>query len=224
MADSKIKKRTVPIKIRIIAWVAYILLNLVGRLVRIREIGAEYYRAMDRRDERYIFTLWHGRMFIPIFVQRNRGIVAMVSQHLDGEFIARAVERMGYHTVRGSSTRGGSKALREMVRMIRGGLNGAMMVDGPRGPRGEFKPGTVMLAQLSGAKLIPMTYAASKAKIFDSWDLFLLAKPFSRVVVAYGEPVQVPRHMDDADTREFIAMMEARMNSLVDLAEREVGR
>lgn len=196
---------------------AHFMLNFIGRTTRIREIGKEHYQKLEAENKRYILCLWHGRMFIPIFIQRKKGIVAMVSQHNDGEFIARAVEKMGYVTVRGSSTRGGMQALKEMVRIIRKGANGAMMPDGPRGPYHEFKEGTLVLAQLSGAYLVPMTHAAANAKVFSSWDKFVLAKPFSKVVVAYGEPVPVPK---DADFTALKTEMETRMNKLVDDAER----
>jgi len=209
----KNRKHLIPLAAR----VAWLTLNVIGRLVRTREIGKEHYFRLDQQAKRYIFCLWHGRMFIPIFIQRKKGIVAMVSQHSDGEIIARAVEMMGYITVRGSSTRGGMQALKEMVRLIRKGANGAMMPDGPRGPKGDFKEGTLALAQLSGAYLIPMTHAASKAKVFGSWDNFVLAKPFSRVVVAYGEPVFVPK---EADLGKLKEEMETRMNNLVEEAEK----
>jgi len=209
-------------KITLAARFAWLMLNLLGRTVRLREIGSEHYRRLEGEGRGYIFTLWHGRMFIPIFIQRNRGIVAMVSQHTDGEIIARAVEMLGYKTVRGSSTRGGGKALREMVKLIKAGANGAMTPDGPRGPRGDFKEGSLILAQLTGAYLIPMTHACSKAKVFGSWDSFMLAKPFSRVVAAYGEPVEVPRKLDEDGLAKMKSEMERRMNELVERAEQEV--
>jgi len=218
----RLLKKNSDFKIKLAAGLAYFLLNLIGRLVRISYLGKEHPEKLGAENKRYILTLWHGRMFIPIFVQRKKGIVAMVSQHADGEFIARAVEKMGYKTVRGSSTRGGMQALREMVKLIKGGVNGAMMVDGPKGPRGEFKIGTLVLAQLSGASLIPMTYACSRAKVFDSWDKFVLAKPFSKVVVAYGEPVEVPREMGEAELTKLKTEMEAKMDTLVKQAEAAV--
>ena len=210
------------IKLTLAARLAWIMLNFLGRTVRLREVGADNYRKLEEAGKGYIFTLWHGRMFIPIFVQRKRGIVAMVSQHTDGEIIARAVEMLGYRTVRGSSTRGGGKALREMVKLIKAGANGAMMPDGPRGPKGDFKEGSLILAQLTGAYLVPMTHACSKAKVFGSWDNFMLVKPFSKVVVAYGEPVVVPRKLDADGLAKIKTEMERRMDELVEQAEQAV--
>jgi len=217
-------KKNSELQIKLTAALAYFLLNLIGRLVRIRYLGQEYPQKLDAENLPYILTLWHGRMFIPIFVQRKKGIVAMVSQHADGEFIARAIHKMGYRTVRGSSTRGGGKALREMVTLIKNGAIGAMLVDGPKGPPGEFKIGTLILAQLTGAPLIPMTYACSKPIVFNSWDKFVLAKPFSKAVVAYGEPFKIPRHLNDDELEKLRLEITQQMNSLVELAEENVRR
>ena len=209
-------------KIKLAAWFAWLMLNLLGRTVRLREIGSEHFRKLENEGKGCVFTVWHGRMFIPIFVQRNRGIVAMVSQHTDGEIIAQAMEMLGYRTVRGSSTRGGGTALRDIVKLIKSGAYGAMTPDGPRGPKGDFKEGTLILAQLTGAYLVPMTHACSKAKVFGSWDSFMLAKPFSKVVVAYGEPVEIPRKLDADGLAKMKKEMEHRMNELIERAEQEV--
>ena len=187
-----------------------------------REIGKENYENLETEGKNYILTLWHGRMLLSIYAQRGRGVVSMVSQHVDGEIIARTVEMLGYRTVRGSSTRGGGKALREMVKIMKRGVPGSMFPDGPRGPRGDFKSGTVTLAQLTGAYLVPMTYAASRAWVFRSWDQFVMAKPFSRVVVAYGEPIEIPRNLEEGAWEELKVQLEAKMNELVERAERYV--
>ena len=206
-------------KITLASYLGWGLIHILGRLVRMREIGEENYLKLEEKGEKYIFCLWHGRMLIPIFVQRGRDIVAMVSQHVDGEIIARTVEKLGYHTIRGSSTRGGGQALREMVLAMRNGAQGAMMPDGPRGPRCDFKVGTFLLAQMTNAYLVPMTHAAEKAWVFNSWDRFTVAKPFSKVVIAYGEPMKVPRRMTEDETADLKAEMEGRMNTLVERAE-----
>ena len=207
-------------KIFLASLLGWLLIQGLGRLTRIRQIGRENYRKLEERGENYILTLWHGRMLLSIFAQRRRGVVSMVSQHVDGEIIARTVEMLGYRTVRGSSTHSGGKALREMVKIMKNGVPGSMFPDGPKGPRGEFKQGTITLAQLSGAHIVPMTHAASKAWIMRSWDRFMIAKPFSRVVVAYGEPVKIPRKLDETQMEELKADLTKRMNRLINEAEK----
>jgi lysophospholipid acyltransferase (LPLAT)-like uncharacterized protein len=206
-------------KIFIASLLGWILIQIIGRLVRIREIGKHFYQDLEKRDRNYIFCLWHGRMFIPIFVQRGRGVVSMVSLHVDGEIIAQIVEKMGYQIARGSSSREGGKALREMVKLMRKGFPGSMFPDGPRGPKGDFKVGTLVLAQLTQAHLVPMTFAAEKAWVFNSWDRYIIPKPFSKVVVAYGEPVAVPRKLEPEQVEQLKTEMERRMNVLVMEAE-----
>ena len=209
-------------KIFLASLVGWCLIQILARITRMRIVGREHYRRLEREGKNYILTLWHGRMLLSIFAQRRRGIVSMVSQHVDGEIIARTVEMLGYQTARGSSTRGGTKALKEMVRVMKTGVPGAMFPDGPRGPRGEFKEGTITLAQLADAYIVPMTYAADRAWVFNSWDRFVMAKPFSRVVVMYGEPIEIPRKLDEKQMAELIEEITGKMNKLIEDAERYV--
>jgi len=206
-------------KIIFASFIGWVLLQVLGRLARIQEIGKDNYQKLEAESKNYILTLWHGRMFLPIFVQRRRGIVSMVSQHVDGEIIARAVNMLGYKTVRGSSTRGGGKALREMVKVMKSGTPGAMFPDGPRGPRGDFKLGTMILAQLAGAYIVPMTHAADRAWVFNSWDKFMIAKPFAKVVISYGEPIEIPRKLDEEQMEKLKVVLETKMNLLIDETE-----
>jgi lysophospholipid acyltransferase (LPLAT)-like uncharacterized protein len=208
------------LKIFLASLLGWLIIQGLGRLTRIRQIGQNNYQELERRGENYILTLWHGRMLLPIFAQRNRGVVAMVSQYVDGEIIARTVQMMGYRTVRGSSTRGGTKALREMVKIMRSGVPGAMFPDGPKGPRGDFKIGTIILAQLTDAYIVPMTYSADPAWILKNWDQFMIAKPFARTVIAYGEPVKIPRSLDDEQMLSLKSHLEDRMNDLIAQADR----
>lgn len=201
---------------------AWCVIQLLARLTRIRTFGKEHYENLEKEGKNYILTNWHGRMLLSIFAQRKRGVAAMVSQHVDGEIIARTVEIFGYITARGSSTRGGIKALKEMVTLMKSGHPGAMFPDGPRGPYHEFKPGTITLAQLTGSYIVPMTHAADRCWVFNSWDKFVMAKPFSRVVVMYGEPIEIPRKLDDVEMEQLLSNVTEKMNKLVDDAERYV--
>jgi lysophospholipid acyltransferase (LPLAT)-like uncharacterized protein len=107
-----------------------------------------------------------------------------------------------------------------MVKIMKSGVPGAMFPDGPRGPRGDFKLGTVMLAQLAGAYIVPMTHVASRAWVFNSWDKFMIAKPFAKVVVSYGEPIEIPRKMNEHQMAELKTELEAKMNAHIDETER----
>ena len=144
-------------------------------------------------------------MYLSIQAHRRQGIVTMASQSRDGEWIARWLEKNGYVVVRGSTTRGGSQALREMVRQVRSGRHAALTVDGPRGPARVVQPGVVQLARLTGAWILPITSSSSKPRFLASWDRYLLPGPFSRSVVAYGEPFAIPEAMSESAALTRIA-------------------
>ncbi len=181
-----------------------IISHLLGALIafhratlRVERLHSEHYLGLKGQGVPILFALWHGRMFLSIQAHRGEGIVTMASQSKDGEWIARWLEKNGYVVVRGSTTRGGSQALREMVRLVRSGRHAALTVDGPKGPPRVVQPGVVQLARLTGAWILPITSSSSKPRFLASWDRYLLPYPFSRAVVAYGEPFPIPRDMSD---------------------------
>ena len=157
----------------------------------IRSIHRERFLALRERGVPILFALWHGRMYLSIQAHRGEGIVTMASRSKDGEVIARWLQRNGYAVARGSSSRGGGAALREMVRAMRGGRHGALTVDGPRGPARVVQSGVVELARLTGAWILPISFSSRPGRFLASWDRYLLPLPFSRNVVAYGEPFEI---------------------------------
>jgi hypothetical protein len=150
------------------------------------------------RSPRVIFVFWHGRLLPLSFTHRNRRIHVLASEHADGEMLGQTIRRLGFGHVRGSSTRGGARALLELTQKVRDGFDLGVTVDGPRGPRGVVKPGVVEVARQTGAAIIPITTASSRRRVFASWDAFELPAPFARVVVRYGEPVMVDAEADRA--------------------------
>lgn len=181
-----------------------ILSRLLGAVIalhrmtlRVERLHLEHYLGLKARRVPILFALWHGRMFLSIQAHRGEGIATMASQSKDGELIARWLEKNGYITVRGSTTRGGSQALREMVRLVRSGRHAALTVDGPKGPPRVVQPGVIQLARLTGAWILPITSSCSKPRFLASWDRYLLPYPFSKAVVAYGEPFPIPQDMSD---------------------------
>jgi hypothetical protein len=138
-------------------------------------------------DKRVIFILWHGELLPLLWLHRGRDIALVISEHRDGEIIARIAETLGYSTVRGSSSRGGSRALIGLMRAIDAGRDAAVTPDGPRGPAHVFAPGAAIAAQRTGAPLLPIRAAASRAWRLRSWDRFVIPKPFARIHVTYGQ-------------------------------------
>jgi lysophospholipid acyltransferase (LPLAT)-like uncharacterized protein len=168
------------------------------------------YRA---RGEPVIYVCWHGRLLPLAYQHRRQEVLTLVSRSADGEYIARALERWGYGSVRGSSSRGGDRALRELVRLVRAGRSVSITPDGPRGPRERVKPGALLVAQLTGRPLIPAAAGASRAWWFGKWDRFLVPKPFSEIRVSYGTPQFVAREGGAAALAEAASILEAQLGS-----------
>ena len=164
-------------------------LKLVRLTGRYHETGLEHYHAARAEKGCALWVVWHNRLLGAITTHANKGIGAVISQSQDGELISRAVERMGYHALRGSSSRGGVEALRGVFRHARAGYDVVFTPDGPKGPRYEVQPGAAYAAQRLGLPVLPLGVAASPKKVFASWDRFQLPLPFSRVEIVYGKPL-----------------------------------
>jgi len=169
-----------------------------------------------------VFVLWHGRLLPCSFYHRNRGLATLISQHRDGDHIAGVVERWwGFSPIRGSSSRGGTSALREIVRTLRSGKSVAITPDGPRGPRQKIKPGPLIAAQLAGVPVVPVSAGTQSAWWITGWDRFLIPRPFSRIRLIYGEPVTIPREADEKEIERLAAHLEERLNFLTELADEQ---
>jgi lysophospholipid acyltransferase (LPLAT)-like uncharacterized protein len=186
---------------------------------RVREINSAGWRELRRAQKPFIFALWHGQL-LPLVVQhRSQGVKILISEHRDGEIIARIAERLGLASIRGSTTRGGARALLAMCDALVSGSEVAVTPDGPRGPARSFASGALVAAHRAGAPIIPIGVSASRAWRLRSWDAFMIPKPFARVTVAYGDPAYV----DAPDSRAAAlqaGVFEAAINAAVVTAER----
>lgn len=191
------------------------LLGLLGRTLRFEWQGREHLDAFDRDGERYIVALWHGHILPGLYYFRDRGIVVVTSENFDGEWIARIIHRFGFGAARGSSSRGGARALRVLLRTV-AAAPATFTVDGPRGPRGVAHPGIVWLARATGHPILPIHAAADRAWTLGSWDRTHIPKPWSRVVLTIGAPMRVPRDADDAALEQARLDMEARLRECED--------
>jgi len=171
-----------------------------------------------------VYAFWHGTLIVPAHLCRHWGIRIMISLARDGEYITRIINRMGFATVRGSSSRGSLGALEEMAREAQGGHAIAITPDGPRGPRHVFHPGAVYLAQLAGVPIVPTGVAVSRSWKMPSWDRFEIPKPFSRVHAIVGEPIWVDREMPRAKAKALAERLEGVMGDLTRRAHEYLGR
>jgi lysophospholipid acyltransferase (LPLAT)-like uncharacterized protein len=181
-------------------WIGYFAVLLIGRTLRWEIFGWENWEAAERLGKGLIYTFWHREILPACWFWRKRGIVVMTSQNFDGEYIARIIQRHGYGAARGSSTRGAGRALGEMVRCLKGDVDTAFTIDGPRGPRFVAKRGSVVLAKASGAAILCFHVALRRAYVFrKSWDLFQIPCPFSHAAMFIAPPITVSPAADDAE-------------------------
>ena len=174
-----------------IAALGYPLVNALGRTLRWRVEGLQHYDAIVASGRQPVMAFWHGRILPATVYFRGRGIVVITSENFDGEWIARIIERFGYGTARGSTTRGGQRAMLRLVREMEKGRPAGFTVDGPRGPARVAQPGAVWLAKTTGNPVLPFHLEASRYWSVRSWDRTQIPKPFSQVAIAVGEPLEV---------------------------------
>ncbi|HSF29752.1 MAG TPA: lysophospholipid acyltransferase family protein [Candidatus Tectomicrobia bacterium] len=172
------------------------LIKAICATLRVQVLRGEIEQTVRARRRNVIYAFWHGHLLYLMYRYRGSGVYILVSQSRDGEWLSRVLRRFGLPTIRGSSSRGGWRSLRELVQLTRNGASAAVAPDGPRGPRHRAQGGIIALARLTEIPVIPVAVGARWKVEFHSWDGFLLPLPGSRVVVAYGEPVVVPSGAD----------------------------
>jgi lysophospholipid acyltransferase (LPLAT)-like uncharacterized protein len=163
----------------------------VAKTWRIRTVNEAAYRAERAAGRPVVLALWHGEMLPLLYYHRNRQISVLVSEHGDGEIIARILTAFGFRLVRGSSSRGAARALIAVDRELEAGFDVGITPDGPRGPRHSVAPGALLAAHRGGVRIVPLAASASSFWQLGSWDRFMIPKPFARVTIAYGDPLPV---------------------------------
>jgi lysophospholipid acyltransferase (LPLAT)-like uncharacterized protein len=195
-----------------IAGLGYPLLRTLGSTWRWKVSGGEHLDAISARGLQPIYAFWHGR--IPhgtLFFQR-RGIVVITSENYDGEWIARIIGKFGFGTARGSSSRGGPRALLQMMRDVKS-KGVAFTLDGPRGPAEVAQPGAVWLSKATGNPLLPFHAEAASSWTLKSWDRTQIPKPFTTVAMAISEPLYVPRDANEAALESWRGRLETSIAS-----------
>lgn len=198
-------------------------IRLVGMTLRIEWRGLEHLEEARRMSEQVIFSFWHGRLFILSWAHRNRNIQTLVSEHYDGDLLGRIVSWLGFGNVKGSSTRGGAKALRALTAVLKNGLDIGLAVDGPRGPLGHVQQGAIELGRMGSAAVIPVSCTARRRVLFESWDRFQVPVPFSRVIVAYEKPFIVPGSAGPDDREKQRMQLEHALGDLTRKLDLEMG-
>lgn len=193
----------------------YLAIKLIGATIRWEIIGEENLSDVEADGRQPIYCLWHDRIFAGTYYLRDRGIVVITSRSLDGEYIARFLKRFGFGTVRGSSSRGGVRALVEMIRYMRRGLPMAFTVDGPRGPRYVAKTGPIVLAKKTGNPILPFSVECARFWTINSWDRMQIPKPFTRARFILASPIYVSAEASDEVIEGKRMELQCALESLV---------
>ena len=188
-------------------------IRALGATYRWRVDGLRHYDAIVASGSQPILAFWHGRILPATYFFRNRRIVVMISLNFDGEWIGRTIERFGYGVARGSTSRGGARALVQMRRELSVGKPVGFALDGPRGPARVAQPGAVFLAGATGCPILPFHFEADRFWSAGRWDRTQVPKPFARVGLAVGEPMTVPDTRADTIERSRVAL-EQRLAAL----------
>lgn len=216
MSDDDSNRRQLPLKDRLAVVLGGALIRALASTWRYRVRNVDELEKLRGSGAPFVFSIWHGQLLPLLWHHRDQGISILVSEHKDGELIARFAESIGYGTIRGSSSRGAAGALLGLVRALEEGKEVGITPDGPRGPACSYAPGAAVAASKAGALVLPLAAHADRAWRLNSWDRFMIPRPFARVTLAYGAPVRLP-----GDARAAAAetpRLESAMNAAVGAA------
>jgi len=203
---------------RLISALGFPIIAALGSTFRWRAEGIEHYQQVVDSGRQPIMAFWHGRILPATVYFRKRGIVVITSENFDGEWIAGIIERFGYGTARGSTSRGAVKALVRLKRDMAAGKPAAFTLDGPRGPARVAQPGAVWLAKATGNPIVPFHIESDRHWTARSWDRTQIPKPWSNVSIAIGEPLEVPSNADEGALERARLNLEARLKVLEERA------
>ena len=172
---------------------------------------------------RVIYCTWHQRIFYFARYLGFTNLTIMVSQSRDGEYACRLAKSFGVDVVRGSSTRGGHKALENLTEEVKDGKSAGMLLDGPIGPARVAKIGTIIMAHRTGVPIIPAAWGADRCWVLNSWDRFMIPKPFSKIIVHMGEPICILKNASNEELEKYRELLQERLNSIAHWCDEQLG-
>ena len=211
------------LKIRTIDLAAYLVMRAIGATIRFEVEGWENYESVIESGKLPIWPFWHDRIFLSAIYFKNRDIVVITSKSGDGEYIARFIQRFGFGAIRGSSSRGGARALVEMKRSMSKGREIAFTVDGPRGPRYQAKPGPVYLAKLTGNPILPFLLQPKNYWTLNTWDRLQIPRPFTKALLVIATPFFINEAEADDGIASGVVDMQRSLDHLVERGRQWAG-
>ena len=186
--------------------------RIYGLTLRRINVGRKVLEKLTKQNQSWIYACWHTNVLLSPYLLRNQNLNAMISSSKDGEIISRVAYRFGIKAIRGSTSKGGIKALKTLLTELRNGHSAIITPDGPRGPAFKLQKGVVIAASRGRAPIIPFHYEAKRQWVAEkSWDKHRIPKPFTTLVVHYGKPIYVPENLDEAAFKEYVQLVENKL-------------
>ena len=201
----------------IICWIAAKYIKLISLTIKWKYIDKKYPEKLWKNNENFILCFWHGRLLmIPFSWKRGKNINMLISEHPDGQLISKTVKYFGINTIHGSSSKGGTKALRNIIKTLRSGQSVGITPDGPRGPRMKMNSAIIKIAGLTGYKILPLSCSVKNKFFLNSWDKFLVALPFGKGCFVWGKPLKINK---DISKKQDLKLSNKLENILIKLTK-----
>lgn len=207
----------------VVSFLGALVIRVLGATWRIEWRGLDKVAEARRLSSQVIYAFWHGRLIVLSYSHRHRRVQVLASEHPDGDLMGRTIVRLGFGHLKGSTTRGGASALRDLSSVLREGLDVGLTIDGPRGPRGVVQQGAIELGRMTGSAIVPITNSARPRVLFKSWDRFQLPLPFAKVVIDHGEPFLVPAGTERGERERYRLGLERRLAELTSELDAALG-
>lgn len=201
----------------------YLFIKVLSSTIRIQTYGEERINDLRKMNQRIVFIFWHGRQFLLVQHQANKGICIMSSTSRDGRLQAKILSQFNYKIAFGSSGKSPVRALVGAIQKMREGFDLAMTVDGPRGPIYKVKPGALFLAKKMGTVIVPVVTTAYPFIQLKSWDKYILPLPFAKGIVCFGEPLMLSEDMSEKTIQKESENLEGKLNAMMEDVDKQIG-
>ncbi|MCP4112295.1 MAG: lysophospholipid acyltransferase family protein [Desulfobacteraceae bacterium] len=223
MQKNRHKGRFYEIKLNLMATLGKLFIDFLFSTTKIETKGFENVKEIVN-SRKFINAFWHSRLLLINYIYKGWDGAILISKSEDGEIIARIIRKQGHEAIRGSSSKGGLRALAKIIESLNQRIRPAVITpDGPQGPRFKVQPGAIIMAKKTGYPIVPMSYSAKKIKVFASWDRFILPYPFTKCLVIYGNPVYVPENADENAEEVFRLRLEKELCRITVEADQYFG-
>ncbi len=202
----------------VICWVGAKYIKFVSFTNSWSFINKKYVENLWKKNEAFILCFWHGRLLMmPLSWNKKKKINVLISTHSDGQLLSKTVKHFNIETITGSSSQGGSEAIRNIIKSLKSGISIGMTPDGPRGPRMKVNSAIIKIASLTGHKIVPLSYSVKKKFFLNSWDKFLVALPFGKGCFVWGKPIKIKKNIS---TNEDLKLSKRLENNLLKLTKK----